>query len=409
MANQQVIVSVLGDTRNFSRSMKSSSKIMAAFGAAVVAGAVVAGRALADFVGDSIKAAEDAAAVSRRFDYLTKQSGLFGDETEKVTEKIKAFARAQSFATGVDDEAIVAAATKVLAFRKVASSADELNGVYDRTIAVSLDVASVLGGTGDGLANIESVAPRVAKALENPIKYLGSLARIGVVFTDQEKAKIAEIQKSNGLFAAQDYLLKELEKRYEGAGESGAKASEKIQARFEDLQEQVGDKLLPSIEDIADEFGAWLDGPAGQQAIDDFVGSFEKLVKYLADPKNVKRLEAMASGVGKIASAMSEVFIILDKIAAFPDWFLRFWMGDDFRDRAQDAFDAFSNYENGNNAPTGGGGGNSNPGNGPFGGTSQFDRSRGIVVNFNAPVDSVSAGREVARVLSDFQRANGRR
>lgn len=404
MANQQVIVSVLGDTRNFSRSMKSSSKIMAAFGAAVVAGAVMAGRALADFVGDSIKAAEDAASVARRFDYLTKQSGLFGDETEKVTQKIKDYARAQSFATGVDDEAILAAASKVMAFKSVASSADELNGVYDRTIAVSLDVASVLGGTGDGLANIESIAPKVAKALENPIKYLGSLAKIGVVFTDQEKEKIAKIQESNGLYAAQEYLLQQLEDRYSGAGEAGAKASEKIQARFEDLQEQVGDKLLPSIELIADQFGAWLDGPAGQQAIDDFVGSFEKLVKYIADPKNIKRLEQIAGAFGKIALGLSEIFNVMDKIYGFPEWFLRLWMGDAIWDRAGQAFDAFNNAND--KAPTGGG--NNNSGTGPFGGTSR-EGSKPIVINFNTPVDSVSAGREVSRVLNDFQRANGRR
>jgi hypothetical protein len=30
-----------------------------------------------------------------------------------------------------------------------------------------------------------------------------------------------------------------------------------------------------------------------------------------------------------------------------------------------------------------------------------------ITVNFNAPIDSVSAGREVARVLSDYHRASG--
>jgi hypothetical protein len=406
MANQQVIVSVLGDTRNFSRSMKSSSKIMAAFGAAVVAGAVVAGRALADFVGDSIRAAEDAAAVARRFDYLTKQSGLFGDETEQVTQKIKDYARAQSFATGVDDEAILAAASKVMAFKNVASSADELNGVYDRTIAVSLDVASVLGGTGDGLSNIESVAPRVAKALENPIKYLGSLARIGVVFNDVETEKIRRLQETNGIYAAQDYLLQQLETRYAGAGEAGAKSSEKIQARFEDLQEQVGDKLLPSIEEIADQFGAWLDGPAGQKAIDDFVGSFEKLVKYIADPNNVKRLEKMASAIGKIANGMADFIDFVDKLSKFPEWLLTLVFGPNLRN----AVDAFESYENNKDtAPTGGNSGNNRPNSPGPGGGGGGGGVGGIVINFNSPVDSVSAGREVSRVLNDFQRANGRR
>ena len=32
-----------------------------------------------------------------------------------------------------------------------------------------------------------------------------------------------------------------------------------------------------------------------------------------------------------------------------------------------------------------------------------------ITVNFNTPVDSVSAGREIARVLSDYDRARGLR
>jgi len=52
--------------------------------------------------------------------------------------------------------------------------------------------------------------------------------------------------------------------------------------------------------------------------------------------------------------------------------------------------------------------GNNGPGTGPFGGTS----GRGMVapiINFNSPIDSVSAGREVARVLADYNRSNGRR
>jgi len=32
-----------------------------------------------------------------------------------------------------------------------------------------------------------------------------------------------------------------------------------------------------------------------------------------------------------------------------------------------------------------------------------------VVINFNTPVDSVSAGREIARVLSDYDRARGMR
>jgi hypothetical protein len=402
MANQQVIVSVLGDTKNFSRAMSNSSKIMAAFGAAVVAGVAMAGRAFVDFVGDSIKAAENAVSIQRRFEFLAQQSGLFGDETEKLTKRVQDYARAQSFATGVDDEAILSAATKLLAFRKVAESADQLNGVYDRTIAVSLDVAAVLGGTGDGLSNIESIAPKVGKALENPIKNLGTLSKIGVVFTDAEKEKLAVLQETNGIYAAQEYLLEQLEIRYGGAGEAGAKASEKIQARFEDLQEQVGDKLLPAIETMADEFGKWLDGPAGQAAIAEFVESFKTLATYLANPDNVKRLQEIATGFAKLATALSDLFILADKFAGLPVWLAKAIFGGNY-----------ANLQRGLNGFTGNLPSGPPANNPPRWGGPDLGRSRapmgGIVVNFNAPVDSVSAGREIARVLKDYDRANGGR
>ena len=59
---------------------------------------------------------------------------------------------------------------------------------------------------------------------------------------------------------------------------------------------------------------------------------------------------------------------------------------------------------NGGNPSAPGGPSRPRPGTEPFGGT-----SRGLVVNFNAPVDSVSAGREISRVLADYNRSNGAR
>jgi hypothetical protein len=403
MANQQVIVSVLGDTKNFSRSMKNSSAIMKGFQLAVVAAVVGMGKAFTDFIGDSITAAEDAVAVQRRFENMTKQSGLFGDATSYVTKRIEDYARAQSFATGVDDEAILAAATKVMAFKNVAQSAGILNGVYDRTIAVSLDLASVLGGTGDGLSNVEAIAPKLAKALENPIKYMGLLARVGVVLTEVEKQKITKLQETNGIYAAQDYLLQQLEGRYAGAAEAGAKSSEKIQARFEDLKEQVGDKLLPAIETLADEFGTWLDGPAGKKAIAEFVDSFKVLAKYLSNPDNIKRIQEIASGFGKLATALSDIFGIAEKFMGIPEWLAKAIFGGGYSN-AKNALDTFNNTP----APTGGGGA---PGAGGYGKTPSMARTTSptVVVNFNTPVDSVSAGREVQRVLNEYSRANGRR
>lgn len=398
MANQQVIVSVLGDTKNFSRNMKSGGKMLAAFGAAVVGAALVAGRALADFVGDSLKAAEESLAVQRRFEQMAIQSKLFGTETKKVTDRIAEYARAQSFATGVDDEAILSAASRVLAFRKVAKSAGEVNGVFDRTIAISQDVAAALAGTGDSFGKLETIAPRVAKALDNPAKNLSSLARIGVQFTDQEKNKIIALQETEGLLAAQNFLLEQLEIRYGGTALAGAKATEQIQMMFEDIQEQIGTELLPAVKVIAEEFGAWLEGPGGKKAIGELVSRFREFGNWIGSPEGRAAIQDLVTDFGSLAKSLGQVVAVGTRVIKAlraisewgkqNEWLKNFIIGGGSKLDPNDVFNG--DIPSGSRSLT--------PG---------MSKGASVVVNFNSPVDSVSAGREVAKVLADYNRARG--
>lgn len=399
MANQTVIVSVLGDTKNFSRAMSGSSKILKGFAIAAGAAFLAAGRAIGDFIGDSVLAAEDAMAVQRKFEQMAVSSRLFGNQTKAVTTRIEEYARTQAFATGVDDEAILTTASKVLAFRNVAKSADEVNGVFDRTIAITQDVAAVMAGTGDSMSKIETIGPRIAKALDNPARNLNALAKIGVQFNDQEREKIVRLQESNGLFAAQDYLLQALELRYGGTAEAGAQASEKIRQRFEDLQEQVGAQLLPSIEKMADEFGAWLDGPAGKAALAEFVGSFKRLGDYLANPENITRLEKLAMGMGKLADQISRIFEAIDAFNGLPRWLVESLLGSDTYNSLKNKIDYIDNNPSPSQNTTGG-----NP-SAPGGPADRLDRRKpNVTVNISGAIDPYSTGREVTRALDRYSR-----
>jgi len=101
-----------------------------------------------------------------------------------------------------------------------------------------------------------------------------------------------------------------------------------------------------------------------------------------------------------MATALADIFGIAEKFMGIPEWLARAIFGGTY-DTASDAIDAFNNR----NAPTGGE-------DTRYGGPDvprSMSTAPTVIVNFNTPVDSVSAGREVSRVLSDFQRANGRR
>lgn len=203
-------------------------------------------RAITNFAGDALKAADAANVANLRLDQIAKSMNLFGIETSMVTGRLKAFADQQMMVIGQDDELIKSTQAKLLTFKNLAATADEAGGAFDRATLAAFDLAAA------GFGSAETNALQLGKALQDPIKGLTALRRAGVTFTESEKARITQLVESNKMLEAQDLILTAIEQQVGGTAAATATSSQKMTVALGEVTEQIGQYLLPAFEDIAD-------------------------------------------------------------------------------------------------------------------------------------------------------------
>lgn len=195
--------------------------------------------AIGRFVGDMYQSAVEGQKVDSVLGQVADSMGLFGGETNNVVNRLKDFATAQMKLTGTDDDVIKGTQAKLLTFKNLAESADEAGGMFDRATKISMDMAAVFGGDASSKAVI------LGKALNDPIKGIASLSRVGVQFTDDQKKMIEGMVASGDMAGAQAMIMKELETQVGGTAEASATAGEKMKARFDDAIQSLGTTLMP--------------------------------------------------------------------------------------------------------------------------------------------------------------------
>jgi hypothetical protein len=294
--------------------------------------------------------------------------------TDKTVERMGKYADTVSKATGVDDEQIKAIQKKLLMFSSIRKSADRMGGSFDRATKAAMDLAA--GGFGEMEAN----AIKLGRMLEDPATKLNTLSRAGVVFTEQERKKIIVLAESGRKLEAQELILSKIEGRVKGLSEASATPFEKMIQQFNEMGDTIGEAMLPYLEEMNKQISEWLSSPQGKEDLKAIVDAFVNMAK------------AINSVVGFVIDLMNAWKAATKEIKKYNDENSVFGRGGGGRGGRR-------NY---------GAGGTDNTPSGP---TTPADRQpmSAPIINFNAPIDSVSAGREVARVLADYNRSNGRR
>ena len=293
--------------------------------------------------------------------------------TDATVKRMARYADQVNRATGIDDEQIKTVQRKLLVFKSLRATADETGAAFDRATQAAVDLAA--GGFGQ----LETNARLLGRILENPTKNLNALTRAGITFTDAEKRKITQLQESGKLLQAQDLVLQSIENRVLGLAEASATPFEKLTAQFNQIGDAIGEAMLPALEDMNKEVSAWLSTPQGRKDVQMIAAAFVDASK----------------GLREMAKFLVQVRDLLEQIKPFTD--LLDLIGKTILNNRFGFIMELPGQLTGAGRTPGSNGG---------GGGGRM-RAGGVVVNFNAPVDSVSAGREVARVLSDYNRANG--
>lgn len=216
--------------------------------------AVFAGAKIVDFFRDSIKEAEESAKVTRLTNAVLKSTG----EVAHISAAgVADLAGRLSDLSGVDDEVIQSGENVLLTFTRVRNEAGKGNDVFNQGSEAALNLSAALG------TDLQASMILVGKALNDPISGLTALKKAGVQLTDQQKEQIKSFVALGDIMSAQKIILGELTTQFGGAAAAAASPADKARVAWGNFQEEVGKKLLPTLESILN-FGvqnqAWL-GP----------------------------------------------------------------------------------------------------------------------------------------------------
>lgn len=191
----------------------------------------------------------DEARESQKVSALTAQvikstGGAAGVSAKQVGDLASAISRK----VGIDDEAIQSGMNLLLTFKNVRNEAGRGNDIFNQASRAMVDMASAMAAASGGQVSFKSATTLVGKALNDPIKGLSALSRVGVTFTTQQQDQIKTLVASGKTTQAQKMILAELRSEFGGAAAASATAGDKFKVAFGNLQESVGTLLLPALD-----------------------------------------------------------------------------------------------------------------------------------------------------------------
>jgi hypothetical protein len=302
---RKVQIEIVGDTRGlekaFGRASKEGNKLSRGLKAVGKASAVAIGAGVgAGLVGvafaarASIKEFADAQKVTAQTNAVLKSTGGIANVTAKHVEALGSSLLKK---TGIDDEAIKSGENMILTFKNIRNEAGKGNNIFDQaTRAVTdMDVAMTHGASTQ--ESLSKTAIRVGKALNDPIKGVTALGRVGVQFTEAQKKQIKALVDSGHAMEAQKLILRELTLEFGG---SAAAAGNTLPGKLNILREtlkNLGAEMVTRLLPTLNKFSSWMIG-VGLPAVEKFARGIDfKAVFAAIKPAIESAREALAGFV----------------------------------------------------------------------------------------------------------------
>lgn len=237
-------VKIKGDASHFDKTLKSVKGGLSSIKTpltAVAAGAAAVGAAIGAAAFGAYKLTEsliDAGEAARAEDALlgnvVKQMGIFGSRAEDVTAKMTKYADATELATGIDAGIIKSTQTKLSTFDKVAATADQTGGAFDRATKAALDMSRTFGG------DASTYAIMLGKALQDPEKGLAALKKTGALMPEDIQRIGDEFKRTGDQARAMSNILSAVERQVGNSAEASATGTSRIRAAFNQMRDELG-------------------------------------------------------------------------------------------------------------------------------------------------------------------------
>ena len=165
-----------------------------------------------------------------------RQANVTAKGMEALASRIQGY-------SGQTDDSIVKTEQLLLTFTNIRNEAGKNNKIFDRTTKIAADMAQRLGGDASG------AAIQLGKALNDPVKGITALTRVGVSFDDQQKKLIATDVKHGDVLKAQKIILAELNKEFGGSarlyGQTLPGQIDRTTRAYEDITQELATDVLP--------------------------------------------------------------------------------------------------------------------------------------------------------------------
>lgn len=152
-----------------------------------------------------------------------------------TAEALEDLAKSQQHQTLFDDDQVKGAESLLLTFTNIKK------GIYEEAIPAIEDMATKMANGGE--VDLKSTAIQVGKALNDPIKGLTALARVGVTFSESQKEMIVKMMAVGDMAGAQKIILAEVNKEFGGSAAAARKAAGAqgdFAEKMHELKEEVG-------------------------------------------------------------------------------------------------------------------------------------------------------------------------
>jgi TP901 family phage tail tape measure protein len=308
-----------------SSSIKSFADSAARHAQTIGIGMTAMGATITGALGFCVKAFSESEQASTQLEAVLKSTGgaagLTADELKKLASGFQE-------TTSYEDDAVIAAEALMLTFTNVGKD------VFPQAMESVLDLSTAMGG------DLQGATIQLGKALNDPIRGITALTRVGVSFTEEQKEQIKVLVESGHTMEAQKMILAELAKEFGGSATAQAKTFagqlSQLKNQLGDMAENIGGALVPVlssvvgyVKPIVSVVGDWITAnPELVAALVTAAGAAGVLAAGLgplliALPVIVGGFAALLSPIGAVAALIGGVLVA--GLVAFESWVKEHW------------------------------------------------------------------------------------
>ncbi|OZF53132.1 hypothetical protein CH293_11525 [Rhodococcus sp. 14-2470-1b] len=181
------------------------------------ASGLVAGAAIVAFANESIKSLQRIERINTQTETVIRSTG---NAAKVSAEEVEGLAGELENLTATEAETIQQGANFLLTFKNIRNEVGDGNDIFNQTVGVMTDLSRATG------TDMKAASLQLGKALNDPIKGISALARVGITFSAEQKKQIEGFVETNDILSAQKIVLGELESQFGGSAEAYAQTTE---------------------------------------------------------------------------------------------------------------------------------------------------------------------------------------